>query len=97
MSELDELIKQKKEIEKKIKDLKSQASAYGAASCAFERYPTDLPDRWYVALDIAYVGTGYKRKSSRRSIINGASKQEVIAKIPDVIRDLQGLYEQETK
>lgn len=96
MSELDLLMQQKKEIEQRIRELKNKAAQYGKAVCDVERYPTDLPDRWYIALEVDYCNNwGTRRSPRKRSIINGLSRQEVINQIPDVIRDLQGLYDQE--
>lgn len=98
MSEPDKLIAQKKELEQKIREIKNQNITVGRVMVGKETYPTDLPDRWYVAVTATYRNGTPKDalgRTMKRAIINGTSKTEVIDQIPDIIRDLQRLYDQE--
>ena len=98
MNELDELIAQKREIEQKIREVRRREVTVGKVKVGMEHYPTDLPDRYYVAIETGYKGGNRKDamgRSAWRSIINGPSREAVIAGIPEVIRDLQALYDQE--
>lgn len=98
MTELEKLIAQKREIEQKIREARHRETAVGVAKVGVEHYPTDKPDRYYVAIESGYKnGERFDGMGRRawRSIINGNSREEVISGIPDVIRDLQKLYDQE--
>lgn len=98
MTELEKLKLQKKEIEKRIRELNNQSAHAGCAMVGVEHYPTDKPDRWYVAIEATYKdGNRHDSmgRAAKRSIINGASRKAVIAGIPEVVRDLQALYDQE--
>lgn len=96
-SELQELMKQKREIEKRIKVLKNASTIYGSAKLDIYHYPTSRPDEWFIAIKVPGVCEG--DQSRYRSIILGHSKEEVLEKIPEIINDLQGLYDtvKETK
>ena len=48
------LIQQKKELERKIKMLKSQAVVCGCLKIDVEHYPTSKPDRHYLAIKNSY-------------------------------------------
>lgn len=95
---LQQLMTRKRELEREIRELQCGTTTFGKATCGRETYPTDLPDRWYVAVEATYRNGSSKDsigRSVKRAIINGTSKKEVIDQIPDIIRDLQGLYDQE--
>ena len=88
-SELQELMKQKREIEEKIRTIKMCMTIYGSAKLDIDRFPTSRPDEWYIAVKVSGV---YEDEQSRyRSIIRGHTRQECIDKIPTIIKDLQGL------
>lgn len=90
-SELQELMKQKKEIEEKIRTIKMRTTFYGSAKLDIDHFPTDRLDEWYVAVKVSAV---YEDEQSRyRSIVRGHTRQECIDKIPQIIEDLQGLYD----
>ena len=93
MSELDRLIKQRKEIDKKIKELKNNSVLCGRAKLDVEHYPTQLPDRHYVAImtDESYLGGNRNRW---RTVANGKTRDDAINQIPTIINDLQSLYNQ---
>lgn len=91
MDELQELIKQKREIEERIRQIKTEAIVYGCTKVGFEHFPTQRPDEWFVSVKVP--GVMPNDKTRYRSIIRGHSKKECIEKIPQIINDLQGLYE----
>lgn len=90
-SELQELMKQKREIEKRIKVLKNASVFYGCTKIDIDHFPTSRPDEWYVAVKVPGVCDGDQTRY--RSIIRGHTRQECIDKIPTIIKDLQGLYD----
>lgn len=90
MSELQELMKQKREIEERIKQIKNATVVCGFAKVDIDHYPTSRPDEWYIAIKVPGVCEGDQTRY--RSIIRGHSKEECIEKIPTIINDLQGLY-----
>lgn len=97
MTELEKLIKQKREIEQKIREARHREVIVGRAKVGIEHYPTDKPDRYYVAIETGYrSGNRYDAigRSAWRSIISGESREAVIAGIPEIISDLQKLYDQ---
>lgn len=95
--ELESLLQQQAEIKRRIREIKMQGQlSVGCAKIDFEHYPTMKEDRWYIAIclrDDREDGD----KSRYRSVINGRSREEAISHIPEVIRDLQGLYDALTK
>lgn len=98
MTELEKLIKQKREIEQKIREAKHREVIIGKAKVGIEHYPTDKPDRYYVAIEAGYrSGNRFDAmgRTAWRSIISGESRETVIAGIPEIISDLQKLYDQE--
>lgn len=101
MSELERLMEERKAIDQKIKELRDEGGTFGLASVGRVTYPTSKPDRWFVAVDVKtvdYTPYGYRPATVRkRAIINGLTKEEVIGRVPEIIRDLQGLYDQEQK
>ena len=97
MAEREEIERRKREIAQKIREAKHQETVVGKVKIGIERYPTDLPDRYYVA-----IAAGYRHgerdsmgRSAWRAVLNGASKEEVLKGIPGLVRDLQQLYDQE--
>ena len=95
MSELQDLINQKKQIEFRIKVLRQGARYFGCAKLDMDHYPTNRPDEWYISIKVP--GVMPDDQSRYRSIIRGHSKKECIDKIPEIINDLQGLYKQITE
>lgn len=94
-SELQDLIKQKREIEERIRQIKNSIVIYGCAKIDIDHYPTSRPDEWYIAVKVP--GVMPEDQARYRSIIRGHSKEECIEKIPTIIKDLQGLYKQVTE
>ena len=98
--ELDDLIAKKKEIEKQIKALQSCEHVFGKAKYSIEHYPTDKPDRHYIAINVnRYLSYDYllRNKDIWRTIINGKNIKEVVEQIPLIIVDLQTLYDNLTE
>lgn len=98
MTELEKLIAQKREIEQKIREARNRETVVGRVKVGVEHYPTNKPDRHYVAIETGYKDgnqTDCMGRRAWRSIINGTSRKEVVAGIPEIIDDLQRMYEQE--
>lgn len=95
MKELQRLMKQKKEIEERIRMLKNSMTVYGCVKLDIDHYPTTRPDEYYIAVKVP--GVMPDDQTRYRSIIRGHSKEECIEKLPQVIKDLQGLYIQITE
>ena len=93
MTELEKLQAQKREIEEKIKALKnSDVIVVGDIKIDKEHYPTDKPDRCYIAV------RGVRRHMHKdveawKSIISRDSMDELIEAIPKLISDIQELYQ----
>lgn len=95
MKELQRLMKQKKELEERIRMLKNIMTVYGCVKLDIDHYPTTRPDEYYIAVKVP--GVMPDDQTRYRSIIRGHSKEECIEKIPQIINDLQGLYKQVTE
>ena len=94
MNELEKLIKQKKEIEEKIRILKNQSTICGMAKVDVEHYPTLKPDRHFLAVHYKPLDDG---RAKWQTIFSANSRQEVIDAIPGIISNLQSLYGALTK
>ncbi len=90
--ELEELRRQKKEIERRIAEIKNAQYISGKAKIGVEHYSTGKEDRWYVA--VQRVSDTFTPTLRYGAIINGKSMQEVRDCIPAIVKDLQNLYEQ---
>ena len=94
-TELDNLIQQKRAINSRIKMLKSNAVVFGSTKVDTQVYPTNLPDRHYLAVRVnQYNPKGFEGFNRPRyvTIFSHQDKEEVINIIPQIINDLQGLY-----
>jgi hypothetical protein len=93
MNELDNLIQQKKELERKIKALKNQSDTVGQVKIDVERYPTDKPDRFFLAVfykPIPY--RGYEPRNKWQTIFSANDRRSVINAIPAIVENLKELY-----
>lgn len=90
MNELDLLIQQKKDIEKRIKELRNSASVIGSAKIDVEHYATGKPDRHYLAIFYKPLGDG---RPKWQTIFSSNDRKEVVDEIPNIVKCLQGLYE----
>lgn len=95
--ELKELLRQKREIEDKIKALHEGVPVeIGNVKLDKEHYPTTKPDRYFVAVRSTYRDGNTKDSLGRdrwSAIINGTDRQAVIDQIPERIKELQALYD----
>lgn len=97
MDELEKLIKQKKEIEEKIRILKNKAAICGMAKVDVEHYATSKPDRHFLAIHYRPLDNG---RAKWQTIFSANDRKSVIEAIPGIINDLKGLYDtvkEETK
>ena len=93
-NELDDLIQQKREIERKIKELRNCASIVGQAKIDVEHYPTTKPDRHFLAV---YYKPLDSERSKWQTIFSANDRESVINKIPEIIENLQELYNRNTR
>ena len=94
-NELEKLMLQKEEIERKIRELKNSGLVrFDTVKLDKQKWGTSA-ERWMVAVKSEeFDPYGFKRrKETWKSIINGHSRQEVIDQIPNVIKCLQALYD----
>lgn len=87
MSELEELKRQKKEIEHRIKELMNPVNSTGTAKLDLHRYSRG--DEWYIAVKT-------RNQNSNpvwRGIISNCDRQACIDQIDEVIADLTELKE----
>lgn len=91
--EIERLQEERRRIDEQIRRLRNGSPTIsGRAKLDVEVYPTDLPDRHYVAVLSSHYQV--RRENGRwRSIISAQTKEEAVRQIPDVIRDLQNLYD----
>lgn len=89
MDELELLIQQKKEIERKIRILKNQSVECGLAKIDMEHYPTQKPDRHYLAVHYKPLDDGRERW---QTVFSANNRQSVIDAIPSIVESLQNLY-----
>ena len=94
MNELEKLIEQKKEIERKIKALKNQSIECGFVKIDVEHYPTAKPDRHYLAIKYQPIDGG---RAKFQTLFSAFDKQSVIDEIPKIIGNLQILYSSVTE
>ena len=92
MNELDELIRQKREIERKIKALKNNALVVGDAKIDIERYPTEKPDKHFLAVRYKADDEGRERW---QKIYSAVDRESVVNRIPEIVDCLQELYSKE--
>lgn len=93
-NELDDLIQQKREIERKIKELRNCAPIVGQAKIDVEHYPTTKPDRHFLAIYYKPLDSG---RSKWQTIFSANDRDSVINKIPEIIENLQELYNRNTR
>ena len=89
MDELEKLMKQKKEIEEKIRILKNQSTICGMAKVDVEHYPTSKPDRHFLAIYYRPLDNG---RAKWQTIFSANDRASVIAVIPEIANNLQKLY-----
>ena len=89
MSDLKELLRQRKELDEKIKQLRG-IPVYKRCKVGRETYPTRKPDRFFVAVKYQPLDNGRPRY---QTIFSSRDRDEVVNEIPKIIEELQGLYD----
>ena len=89
MSELEDLIKQRKELDFKIKELKERGSKYDRAKFFLYHFASQRPDEWRVAVLCQEIQTSGSERW--KTIISSPDKDAVLAAIDAVVTSLNGL------
>ena len=90
MNELEELLKQKRDIESRIKELKHQEIRCNRATLKLDHYNSFRSDEWKVMYKVDcedILGS----KDSNRLVATATTKNQCIENLKIVIEDLQGL------
>lgn len=95
MSELEDLIRQRKELDAKIKALKEKDYRYDRAKLFLYHFATTHPDEWRVAVLCQEHREGVIERW--KTIISSTSKESALASIDTVISSLEGLRKQLTE
>ena len=99
MDELQQLMQQRKEIDQRIRKLKQHLPVIcGKAKLDKKSYPTDKPDTWMIAVSVKpkdppAKGSTWANESIWRTVVNGSNAQECAEAIPEIVKDLQALYD----
>lgn len=97
-SKLEQLLAEKRELERQISLLKKNAQMYGCAKIDKQHYPTNKADEWFVSIFQEETRDRNGKVIGRwRSIIRNPDKQTVLDNIDIVINDLQILKEKVLK
>mgnify|MGYP003571259899 CR=1 FL=1 len=101
MTRLEELRKQRHELNQQIRELeKGYPIINGKAKLDRQEYPTDKPDRYHISIKVEPIdppemNSPWGRKGyCWRTVANGGTREEVIKQIPEIIKDLQGLHDE---
>lgn len=94
MSELEDLIRQRKELDAKIKALKEKDFRYDRAKLFLYHFAS-RPDEWRVAVLCQEHWEGVIERW--KTIISSTSKESALASIDTVISSLDGLRKQLTE
>ena len=87
---IEELKQKRKEINEQIRRLENaDFFQCGNAKIDKQHYPTQKPDEYMICVKYEPVGG----RGKWASVARGVSKEEVINKIPEIIKDLRGLYD----
>lgn len=94
-----ELLRQRDELTRQIFDLKNPVVRVGCAKYDLQVFPTNLPDRHYIAVKVdSFDALTEPNRSSRFvTISQSQDKRKAIEAIPKIVADLQGLYERLNK
>lgn len=88
---LEELKVKRKEIDKQIRAMQNEAVTCGRARLNLEHYATYRQDEYCIAVKRNTTDTD--RREGWYSIIRSKNKDVAVGVLPEMIRDLQGLYE----
>ena len=94
MTELQELIRQRNEIENKIRALEKNKTTFGRVMYGKQQQPSysNREATYYVALKVPYTHVG-KKKTHWMKIIDSEDPKDAIEQIEPLITDLQALYD----
>lgn len=92
--DLEELVAQKRAIEKQIRMIRNREDRYGCAKIGTEHYPTGKPDRHYLAIKYRPLDGVYKDAGKWVSVFASNDRGAVVEQIPEIIEALQGLYKE---
>ena len=92
MTELQKLKEERKLIDEKIKVL-SGVPVYKRCKIDVHEYPTDKPSRYFVAIKYQPIDGHAKYQT----LFSSNDRDEVVKAIPNIIEELQGLYELATQ
>ena len=96
MTELEELMKQKKEIEDKIKELKEKGIVFTNAKYGIQHYACF--DQYYVAVRVKNIETMPNRERyTWKHIINRHNKEELLPVLREIIKNLTELADEMEK
>ena len=90
--EIESLKAQKKELEKRIRELEDNGCHYGCAEIRVEHLGLNVPDKWSLVITSKNL-YGLNHKPLRRSIVIAKSQDDIINAIPEITNDLLKLYE----
>lgn len=91
MSELEELLKQKKELDRQIKELMNSQRQVGIARYEHRRYSSGREEH---VISVQEEYTRQCKPSIRyKSIAIGKTKEDAIAKLGQIVPDLEGLLD----
>lgn len=95
-SEIERLKAERREIDQRIKELEQteKFARTGRAKMSYVHFPGYHPDYYAISVLCNKVTLPNNTKTMWRTIIQGEKKSEAAAQIPEVIADLQKLYEQ---
>lgn len=96
--ELDRLLKEKEELERKIRMLTDGAVFNDNAKIDMIRYPGAQNGKWALSYKYSYIEKHGRmgvpvQRNKWNTLFYGSNREEVVMKIPDIIRDLMSLYE----
>ena len=94
MTELQELLRQRNEIESKIRALEKNETTFGRVMYGKQQQPSysNRGATYYVALEVPYTYVG-KKKTHWMKIIDSEDPKDAIEQIKPLITDLQALYD----
>ena len=88
MDELQRLKQERALLDERIKAL-SGVPVYRRCKIDRQDYPTDKPSRYFVAIKYKPIDG----REKYQTLFSSNSREEVIEAIPNIVEELQGLYE----
>lgn len=91
MKELEELKRQRKELDAKIRELESQSICAGKARISYRHYTGSRADDWLLQYHVKYIGGGYRIANKWTTLVYLPDKEAAKSAIETVINDLKNL------